>query len=57
MPRISVLVDMFSGWTGTLCDRTEVTAEVAEALLREIVPKLGIPGSPQSGKCLVFVPQ
>lgn len=38
-------------------DRTEAVAEVAKALLKEIIPRLRLPGCLQSNNGLVLVSQ
>ena len=52
-----VLVDTFSMRTGSFPARTETAAEGAKVLLKEIIPRFGLPGSLQSNKDLAFVSQ
>ena len=53
-----VLVDTFSGWIQVFCARTKMAAEMAKALLKEIIPReLGFPISLQSSNGLAFVSQ
>ena len=53
-----MLVDTFSRWIGSFPARTETAAEVAKALLKEIIPReLGFPISLQSSNGLAFVSQ
>lgn len=52
-----VLVDTFSRWIGSFPARTETAAEVAKALLKEIICRFGLPGSLQSNKDAAFVSQ
>ena len=42
---LSILVDMFSGWVEVFPARTKMAAKVAEVLLKEIMPRFGLPGS------------
>ena len=50
-------VDMFSGWAEAFPDRTETAAGVAKALLKEIIPEFGLPGSLQTDNGPAFVLQ
>ena len=52
-----VLVDTFSGWIEAFPARTETVAEVAKALLKEIIPRFGLQGSLQSDNGPAFVSQ
>ena len=52
-----MLVDTFSRWIGSFPARTETAAEVAKVLLKEIIPRFGLPGSLQSNKDPAFVSQ
>ena len=52
-----VLVDTFSGWIQVFCARTKMAAEMAKALLKEIICRFGLPGSLQSNKDAAFVSQ
>ena len=52
-----MLVDTFSRWIGSFPARTETAAEVAKALLKEIICRFGLPGSLQSNKDAAFVSQ
>ena len=46
----SVLMDAFSGWVEAFPTRTKTAAEVAKLLLKEAIPRLGLPGSLLSNK-------
>ena len=54
MPRVQVwkyllaFFDTFSGWVEAYLTRTEGSSEVVKALLKEIIPCFGLPGSIQS---------
>ena len=50
-----MLVDTFSGWIEAFPVRTETAAEVVKALLKEIIPRSGLPGSLQSDNGPAFV--
>ena len=52
-----MLVDTFSRWIGSFSARTETAPEVAKVLLKEIIPRFGLPGSLQSNKDPAFVSQ
>ena len=51
------LVDTFSGCIEAFPTRTEMAAEVAKALLQEIIPRFWLPGSLQSDNGPAFVSQ
>lgn len=51
------LENTVSGWKEAFPARTEMTAEVAKALLKDIVPRLGLPGSLQRNNGSAFVSQ
>ena len=51
------LENTISGWTEAFPTRTEMTAEVAKASLKDIIPRLGIPGSLQRNNGSAFVSQ
>ena len=61
MPRVQgwkyglLFVDTFSGWVDTYPTRTEKSSELAKALLKERIPRLGLPGSIQSDNGPAFV--
>ena len=50
-----VFVDTFSGWIEAYPTRTEKSLEVVKALLKEIIPCFGLPGSIQSDNGPVFI--
>ena len=50
-----VMVCTFSGWVEAFPTWTERTSEVARCLLREIVPRFGLPASTGSDNDLAFV--
>ena len=52
-----VLVDMFFRWIEAFPTRTEMTAEVAEALLKELIPRFGPIGSLERDNGPAFVSQ
>lgn len=52
-----VLVDMFFRWIEAFPTRTEMAAEVAEALLKELIPKFGPVGSLERDNGPAFVTQ
>ena len=51
------LENTVSGWKEAFPARTETAAEVAKALLKEIICRFGLPGSLQSNKDAAFVSQ
>ena len=50
-----VMVCAFSGWVEAFPTRTEIASEVAQCLLREIVPRFGFPTSIVSDNGPAFV--
>ena len=52
-----VLADTFSKQKEAFPAGTETTVQVAKALLKEIIPRFGLPGSSQSDNDSVFVSQ
>lgn len=52
-----VLVDMFLRWIEAFPTTTEMAAEVAEALLKELIPRFGLVGSLERGNGPAFVSQ
>ena len=61
MPRVQVwnyllvIVDSFSGWVEAYPTRTEKSSAEVKALLKEIIPRFGLPGSIQSDNEPAFV--
>lgn len=49
-----VSVETFTGWTEALPCRTEKASEVAKALLKEIIPRFGLPLTSQSDSRAAF---
>ncbi|TEA34149.1 hypothetical protein DBR06_SOUSAS2710007, partial [Sousa chinensis] len=52
-----VLVDTISEWIEAFPARTEMAAEVAKALLKDIIARFGLPRSLQSNNGTTFVSQ
>ena len=50
-----VLLTPFSGWVEAYPTRVEKSLEVVKALLKEIIPHFGLPGSIQSDKGPAFI--
>ena len=50
-----VFVNTFSGWVEAYPTRTERSSEVVRAILREIIPHFGLPGSIQSNNGPVLI--
>ena len=50
-----VFVDTFSGWIEAYPTRTEKSSAEVKALLKEIIPRFGLPGSIQSDNEPAFV--
>lgn len=51
-----VFADAFTGWVEAFPCRSEKTSEVIKALLKEIIPRFGLPSSIQGDKwkCLYY---
>ena len=52
-----MLAVTFSGWIEAFPTRTETATEVAKALLKEIIPRFGFPGSLERDNGPAFVSQ
>ena len=50
-----VLISTFSGWVEAFHTQTEKTWKITKALLRDIIPKYGIPLTIRSDDRLAFV--
>ena len=50
-----VFVDTFSGWVEAYPTRTEKSSAEVKALLKEIIPRFGLPGSIQSDNGPAFI--
>lgn len=50
-----VFIDTFSGWVEAFQTRTEKSQEVTKVLLKEIIPRYGLPSSIQSDNRSAFI--